>query len=157
MNHPQDILWIQYAAGHADSSLQQQLTEHLQQCPRCARRLEELRQTWAAMDHWKPPVPTTDLTSSVLAELNRSQPAPTTFSYFFKVPLPLRIAASIAIAASLGYSAGYLSRNPSTPAQDSMAAAGDALHLEVLSQPGPVGLADVLLSSTTDLAQEDAG
>jgi anti-sigma factor RsiW len=122
---PSQALLIRLAAGELDDSEQDHLENHLAQCPHCRALLDSIHQVNAALDQWQPPVPANDLTDRVLAQ---------TLARPSKHARLIRIAASLLLAGTMGFSIGRWTRpTPPAPAPDEDAVAL-ALGLDTLAE-----------------------
>jgi anti-sigma factor RsiW len=140
MQHVKDIDLIELTAGHLDRATAETVAAHVEACPDCRRKLEQLRRTWDVLGSWSVEVPSglTPARSFPESRVIRARGYRTV----------LRIAASVAIAAILGYAGGRWTSKPARAAVPADAPAylsalnpqaGDGLAWLVLSEVSPSG------------------
>jgi anti-sigma factor RsiW len=105
MSCPNEPRLIRLVSGELDPQEARALERHVDECPRCAAALEELRATWSVLGQWAEDTPPADLWPTVRAALElearrRGVWLPRTR------PAMLRAAASLAVAVGLGWATG---------------------------------------------------
>lgn len=55
MNHPQPEEWLPFLDGEASPQDRQRLSQHLAECPECAREIDAWRRTLRQLDRWTLP------------------------------------------------------------------------------------------------------
>ncbi len=130
MQHAKDIELIELTAGRLDPAQAREISAHVDACPDCRRKLEELRRTWEILGSWNVEVP---------AGLSTTKPvaSPRVIRLGTQRTI-LRVAASIALAAALGYMGGWWTKKP--------ARADVPAYLSVLSSQNEDGLSSLVLS-----------
>lgn len=111
MEHTRDIELIELAAGGLEAQREKAVLVHLQSCPRCCAKLVEIRKTWDVLGAWQAQ-PRQHLDSerigALVAEAAQSQVSDQTVR-LPRAGMLLRLAASIAVAALVGYAGGQWS------------------------------------------------
>jgi len=143
MKHASDLELIELVAGRLPADRQEAVEAHLAACDECSRRRDAVRQTWDALGDWQIPAGR-DLAPAVQAAAAREAAASSR-----RLPLLLRLAASILIAVGAGHVAGRLAAPALHPVRPATAAdeeaAAESLSLGVLEQVSPTGLPETLL------------
>lgn len=109
MSCPQDHLIVRLVGGELADAEERDVRQHLATCPSCAAAFEGLRGTWVDLGAWNVDPTGTDLTDRVLARAADKEiqvRGPLLLAVFRAGPL--RLAASIALAAGLGVATGAL-------------------------------------------------
>ncbi len=134
MEHIKDIELIELAARRLEAGRENIILVHLQSCPRCCARLAEIRQTWDVLGAWQvesQPRLDTQRICARAAQAAERQPKGTTIRLLTPGTL-LRVAASIATAALVGYMGGHWSaRQAKAPSPPQSPSYVSALGLEV--------------------------
>ncbi len=109
MTCPQTCLVLRLVSGDLSPSEQRDFRSHLEGCATCAAAYAEMSETWNALNSWQPDVSGCDLTARVLASVeDERQPSAKPPGWAMFRMVPVRLAASIALAIGLGVVAGYL-------------------------------------------------
>lgn len=139
---------LKLASGRFDPREELLAREHLKSCETCARRYEDLHDTWEVLGEWAVSPPSRDLALVVAAAARRQMRFP-------EWRVWLRVAASVALAAGIGTAAGLLT--PVRPARTAGPVSGDALlrtiGVDALVEPAPI-LSDVF-SGQEPAAEEE--
>lgn len=134
MEHIADIELIELVAQRLEAGRENTILVHLEGCPRCCEKLAQVRQTWDILGAWQvcpPQALDAERVRALAAEAAEREPKDETI----RLPaagLLLRAAASVALAALVGYTAGRWSAGPvqaASPSQSPLYVS--ALGLEV--------------------------
>ena len=159
MTCPRTHLIVRLASGELSPAEERDLREHLETCQVCAAAYSEMSQTWNALGEWQLNVSGIDLAERVLAEADaegRRPSPPIRLTWHWAVPL--RAAASIALAVGLGVAAGHLmpagksAAVPESPA--SLEGITEALELIGFTSESATGLALGLDSDEAPVGDE---
>jgi len=127
MEHLNDIEILAYIAGDGDARQHRRVTDHISVCSQCARRHDEMVQTWDTLGEWKIDAAGRDISDSILRRArqhnqhrNRKLPVGLPGKRF--VAAAFRIAASIIIAVTIGAMAGAQSANSKLSADSGLTA-----------------------------------
>jgi anti-sigma factor RsiW len=111
MEHIGDIELIELVAGRLDAMRENTILVHLEGCPRCCAKLAEIRETWDILGAWEVR-PRRQVDAERICALAAQAGAPAPVSKTVRLFAPstlLRLAASIVVAALVGYAAGHWS------------------------------------------------
>jgi anti-sigma factor RsiW len=107
MEHAKDIELIELAAGRLDADRREVVQAHVRTCATCQAKLAEVRATWDLLGAWEVPVPQgLDPGKVRTASGPTSRPSQPPTIRLIDAHVLLRVAASIGIAALIGYTAG---------------------------------------------------
>ena len=110
MGHPSDIDLAEFCAGRLAEADRQAIERHVEVCVDCRDRLAALKATWDALEQWRTPAEPRDLWPAIAGRLERKKPP----SFWWR-RTPVRLAASVAIAAALGHGAGRIAAPGPSP------------------------------------------
>lgn len=157
MAHLRDIQLIEHCQGGLSDRQRAEVDAHLAGCDDCARRHRQMHETWQALGAWTVDPAGLDLASRVLAEVTaetgqEDESVQGPYRLHDWVWPMTKIAASVGLAAVLGYVVGIAAR----PAPTGMYAtdadpqlAAEELYLDILTDASPVGLTPVILTPET--------
>lgn len=109
MEHAKDIELIELAGNRLDADREKAVLAHLETCADCRARLAEMRTTWDLLGAWEVSPPEGLDIAKVQAVGRPGQPRTIRL---IPTRLLLRVAASIGVAALLGYTGGRWSIGP---------------------------------------------
>lgn len=115
MEHARDIELIELAARRLDAERERTIQAHLQDCPACRTKFQEIARTWDILGAWKvQPAAHVDVTQrAVSCGLQKERPAKS----FIRLPgvrTAMRIAAAIVVAVLAGYEGGRRTVRPTS-------------------------------------------
>jgi anti-sigma factor RsiW len=107
MEHAKDIELIELAGGRLDADRKEAVQAHVRACATCQAKLADVRATWEFLGAWEVPAPRCLDLGKVYAASGRATRAsqPPTVR-LIDARVLLRVAASIGVAALIGYTAG---------------------------------------------------
>jgi anti-sigma factor RsiW len=144
MSCPDEPRLIRLVSGELDAREAQDLERHLEECPRCAGALEELRTTWSILGEWTEDAPAADLWPTVRATLELDARGRGGWLPQSR-PAMLRAAASLAVAVGLGWATGaWIDPGQKGPPNESAETSIDDIM-------EPLGLDEFVKSSATGL------
>jgi anti-sigma factor RsiW len=107
MEHAKDIELIELAGGRLDADRREAVQAHVQTCAACQAKLTEVRATWELLGAWEVPAPQgLDLGKVHGVPVPAARPGQMPTIRRIDARVLLRIAASIGVAALIGYTAG---------------------------------------------------
>lgn len=114
MKHIDDIELIKYVAGNLAEAQAADVRGHIDTCPDCSQRIQEIRSLWDALGQWQVDSAGRDVAGRVTAlakeaQLQDMQQPATSARKTILLHQILRIAASIIIAVGLGHMLGEYS------------------------------------------------
>ena len=116
MEHVKQIEMIELAARRLDAEREKIVLTHLQNCPTCRARLEEITRTWDVLGAWKvQPAAHVDVTQRASSCGLRDEHPARSFIRLPGIGMAMRIAAAIVVAVLAGYEGGRRTVRP-TPA-----------------------------------------
>ncbi len=166
---PSESERLRWVAGELTGSARAEMESHLAECSECSRQVTELGAMWRSMDAWRVDVGGHDVLPRVLAAAaDRSEnDCVARWKYPWAWPVPIRAAASILLAAGIGWSAARAMPRPALApfpseiplaAQPSEEVVADDVALYALTGGTPTGVASTFLDDETELSeQEDRG
>ncbi len=143
MEHINDTQILNMLGGHGHADEQESLLAHVAQCSNCRQRLNELRQTWDDLGTWEIDTSEIDLLPNLTSAIRQSR----RHIHPLSIRSLTRIAASILLAAFIGYAAGKLSTRKST--EEWGLATAQASFLQVLSPRSSTGWGGLELHGDT--------
>jgi hypothetical protein len=170
MQCPSDTDLLKWVAGELTGQEDESLVRHLGLCTQCAQQAAELKSVWGTMGNWEVDPSGHQVVDRVLGAVRTVQVGSLSSPSWrqpWRWPVPIRAAASILLAAGIGWSAGRFLRTESrapapaaTPKQGMVA--GDLFSrtatLEGLMRGMGTGLAIPMINSDPGpLDQEDRG
>jgi predicted anti-sigma-YlaC factor YlaD len=116
MEHARDIELIELAARRLDAEREKVVLTHLQDCPACQTKLQEIARTWDILGAWKvQPAAHANVTRQAVSYgLQKERPAGSVIR-LPGISTAMRIAATIVVAVLAGYEGGRRTVRP-TPA-----------------------------------------
>jgi len=149
MEHLTDIQLLELIGGHLRLDDRAGAEDHLAACESCRRQHEQLARTWEVLGQWDPVPAGRDLSEMILATAtwDRKQRFPRVWRRFAMVML--KAAASIVLAAGIGYAAGRSYRPaPSPPAANIEQQAASSIYLDTFESGTPAGLSEFVLAAS---------
>lgn len=153
MEHVSDIEILGQIAGKLDAERSRLVKDHISGCSECARKFEEVVQTWDVLGEWEIESTGVDVAGTIVSraeELNSSRNKKLLYVLPSKrlMSIAFRVAASIIIAVSIGAMSGVRSAQSElsinsvlTERPDYLAALGlqwsSDLNWSVLEEHGP--------------------
>ena len=143
MKHINDTQMLDMLGGHVQADEQESLLAHVAQCSNCQQRLNELRQTWDDLGALKIDTSGVDLLENLTSAIHHRS----WHVDFLSIRGLTRIAASILLAAVIGYVTGRFSTQKST--EEWGLATAQASFLQVLSPGSSTGWGEFELQGDT--------
>jgi anti-sigma factor RsiW len=114
MEHAREIELIELAAQRLDAEQKKVVLAHLQNCPACRTKLEDLRKTWDLLGAWEvQPARHVEVAKPVVPSgSQRERPMAGSILRFPGIGTAVRIAAALAVAVLVGYAGGRWSIRP---------------------------------------------
>jgi anti-sigma factor RsiW len=113
MNHAREIELIELTAGRLDPEREKIVLAHVEDCPACRTKLQEIRTTWNLLGAWEVQparqVNVAGPAASLRAPQGRSAPSVLRFP---GIRMAVRVAAVIIFAVLAGYESGRWSIGP---------------------------------------------
>ena len=135
MEHLSDIKMLDMLGGHIEANERERYLSHIENCADCRKHWHDLRQVWGALGALENDICSIDLIPAVTTGINHRR------SNFFLYARKLsKIAASILLAAFIGYGAGRISMSKS-PEKLSLVVA-ETSYLVCLAPGSSTGLAE---------------
>jgi anti-sigma factor RsiW len=130
---------LEMLSNRLDSERSPELRAHIAACAICAEALRELEVPWTALGSWTLEPSAVDVVDAVLERAGHVEqaPAPGRMALWRR---PLRIAASIAIAAGLGIGAGSVVPVPAFSTEPSEEQVAESLGLTAFATDSATGL-----------------
>ncbi len=129
--------------GHVQADEKESLLAHMAQCSNCQQRLNELRHTWDDLGALEIDTSGIDLLENLTSVINHRS----WYIDFLSTRVLTRIAASILLAAFIGYAAGKFSTQKST--EEWGLATAQTSFLQVLSPGSSTGWGELELQGDT--------
>ena len=155
MDHVTDIEIIELVAGNLPAGRQSAVERHLQVCPDCRSRRDELARTWHVLGQWRVEASGRDLRPRIERALGRRAAGVPAKTWGSRVLAGLRAAAAVLLAVGIGHLAGRWTRpsgsgpgeaGPPAVARVTESAVAESLHFGVIQQVSPAGLAESVLA-----------
>jgi predicted anti-sigma-YlaC factor YlaD len=113
MEHAREIELIELAAQRLDAERERIVLAHLQDCPACRTKLEEITRTWDILGAWKvQPATHVDVTRLAISSGSRKEHPVRSLIRLPGIGMAVRVAAAIVVAALAGYEGGRWSVRP---------------------------------------------
>ena len=109
MEHANDTELIELVAQRLEAGREDAILAHLEGCPQCREKLAQVRKTWDVLGQWEAQPPRLLDTERICALAAEAAGGTIRFP---GAGLLLRVAASVAVASLIGYSAGRWSVGP---------------------------------------------
>jgi len=115
MEHAREIELIELAAQRLDAERERIVLAHLQDCPACRTKLQEITRTWDILGAWKVQSAThVDVTRLGISSGSRKGHPVGSLIRLPGAGMAVRIAAAIVFAVLAGYEAGRWSARPAS-------------------------------------------
>jgi len=151
MEHINDIELIELVAQRLDAGRKNAILAHLEGCAHCCEKLAQVRNTWDLLGQWDVQPPRsldTERICALAAEAAEHEAAGKTIR-FPAAGILLRVAASVALASLIGYTAGRWSVGPAPASASGQSPSYvSALDLEVGES-----LSTLVLDDTPDVGE----
>jgi predicted anti-sigma-YlaC factor YlaD len=119
MEHAREIDLIELVAKRLDAEQQEVLQAHLQTCPACRTRFEEIAGTWDILGAWEVhPAGQIDVAGLAVPSKEQEGGPAGSVIRFPGVGTAVRVAAAIAVAVLAGYAGGRWSVRPANAAAE---------------------------------------
>ena len=116
MEHAKQIELIELAARRLDAERERIVQTHLQDCPACRTRFQEIARTWDILGAWQvQPAARVDVTQRAVSCGLQKKRLAVPFIRLPSIRMAMRIAAAIVVAVLAGYESGRRTVRP-TPA-----------------------------------------
>lgn len=155
MQHLTEAQLLDLIGGHSGSDERAAAEDHLAACESCRRLNQQLVNTWEVLGQWETIRPGRDISERiVIAAGSRGMRCPSAWRRFALVAL--KTAASIVLAAAIGYAAGRSYRSePSAAARNLKQQAAASLYLDTFESGTPAGLSEYVLAATKESGEKE--
>ena len=156
MQHIAEAQLLELIGGHLGPDDRTATEEHLAACESCRRQHQQLLQTWDVLGPWETLQPGRDLSERIImtADSRGAERFPSAWRRFAMVAL--KAAASIVLAAGIGYAAGRSYRpEPPPPAANIEQQAASSIYLDTFESGTPAGLSEYVLAPSKESGEKE--
>jgi len=156
MEHVTDIQMMMLLGGHSPPDQRHAAEEHLAACDRCRARYQQMAEVWAALGRWELPPGDHGVRERVLAAAGTDASLHPSSPWRRWALATLKAAASVVIAAGVGYAAGRWNRSqPGPPPGDLEHRVALSLYLPTFESGTPAGLSELVLAADEPAGEDD--
>jgi len=157
---------VRLVAGELSQAEKGDIEVHVARCPSCSERLEELQATWRVMGTWHVKATGHDVTDGVLTAIESAPVRWPPVRWFppWLWPVPIRAAASIVLAAGIGWMAGRWVPAGSQQVRPGPAPVVEPVSVDLVARDmsfdemtggAPTGLAITLLTDEPETSEQE--
>ena len=146
---------IELIGGYSGPDERAAAEDHLAACESCRREYQQLVNTWEVLGQWETIQPGRDISERIVAAAaSRVTRCPSVWRRF--APVALKAAASIILAAGIGYAAGRSYRpEPPPPAANIEQQAASSIYLDTFESGTPAGLSEYVLAASKESGEKE--
>jgi len=119
MKHAREIELIELTAGRLDAERKRAILSHLENCPACRTRRQDIQRTWDLLGAWQvQPAGHGDVAGLAVPPGSREERPVQSIIRFLRIGTAVRVAAAVLVAVLAGYGGGRWSVRPTSTGEE---------------------------------------